>query len=240
MASLAFIPDGAPAPDGAAASAAPAAPAPHAANWEEMWSANGGLPPGTLFDISGSHALLADFAAAGRVPVGRCLVPGCGRGYDVALLAALPGRFAVGLELSATAAATAEAYVRATGAAPASFALESGDFFTYAPAARFDFIYDYTFLCALPPHMRSAWAAQMAALLAPGALLLCMQFPLVSPPGRAADDWTTGPPFLLSTAIYDELLGAAFELVEAAPVEPAKSNPRRAGAERFALFRRRA
>lgn len=53
----------------------------------------------------------------------------------------------------------------------------------------FDIIYDYTFLCALPPPLRPKWAARMSQLLAPQGTLICTQYPLGKDPRLG------GPPF---------------------------------------------
>jgi hypothetical protein len=70
-------------------------------------------------------------------------------------------------------------------------------------------------------------------------VLITLQFPLVSPPGRAPDDLTTGPPFLLRVEDYDAVLAEAFDCEEAHAVPAEMSDPRRAGAERWALWRRK-
>jgi hypothetical protein len=108
---------------------------------------------------------------------GVALVPGCGRGYDVAAIATAPAGAApptvVGVEYAATAAAVAGAFVAeqlaaaegSGGAPPAGkaevrhgdfFALRAGDF-----PGPITLIYDYTFLCALPPDRRREWAEQV-------------------------------------------------------------------------------
>lgn len=53
---------------------------------------------------------------------------------------------------------------------------------------KFDLIYDYTFLCALPPALRPTWAARMSTLLSPEGRLICMEYPL------GKDPKTGGPP----------------------------------------------
>ena len=44
------------------------------------------------------------------------------------------------------------------------------DFFAFDAEGGFDFIFDYTFFCALPPSMRGAWGKRTAELLKPGGL----------------------------------------------------------------------
>ena len=45
-----------------------------------------------------------------------------------------------------------------------------GDFFKFDARGGFDFIFDYTFFCALPMTMRPEWGARTAKLLKPGRL----------------------------------------------------------------------
>ncbi|KAI1808217.1 S-adenosyl-L-methionine-dependent methyltransferase [Daldinia bambusicola] len=42
----------------------------------------------------------------------------------------------------------------------------------------FDLIYDYTFLCSLPPDLRKDWAGRMCELIFPTGVLACLEFPL--------------------------------------------------------------
>ncbi|KAI1391613.1 S-adenosyl-L-methionine-dependent methyltransferase [Hypoxylon trugodes] len=131
------------------------------------------------------------------------LVPGCGKGYDVVMLA-LHGIDVYGLELSRKGVEISEAYAKAELARPSSynFAIENetgpltsvignakfleGDFFKTNWEKRvaidgfqgFDLIYDYTFLCALLPEMRMDWGRRMSELLSPDGVLVCLEFPL--------------------------------------------------------------
>ena len=71
---------------------------------------------------------------------------------------------------------------------------------------QFDFIFDYTFFCALHPSMRSKWGAQMAKLLTPGTgRLLTMIFPIMFPP-PTAHRWPDGPPFPVTVEDYRAVL----------------------------------
>jgi hypothetical protein len=230
--------------DAAAPAAGGAQATAHAMDWDALWRAGVGV--GERFDIAGPHACLTAAIRAGAVPAGRALVPGCGRGYDVVALAA-PDRFVVGLDLSTKCVEEARAHVSAAlpagSPAAAAWDVRVGDFFA-SPAEQYTFIYDYTFLCALLPARRAEWAAQMAALLSPGGTLMTLQFPLgpygETHPLDAPLDFTKGPPFLLTTAMYaDLLLPAGFELVSANDVPPAMSFPKRAGVEAVAVWRRK-
>ena len=63
---------------------------------------------------------------------------------------------------------------------------------------KFDFVYDYTFLCALDPSIRTNWAAQMSNIIKPKGELLTLIYPIRSTEG--------GPPFSVSLELYKELL----------------------------------
>lgn len=65
---------------------------------------------------------------------------------------------------------------------------------------KFDLIYDYTFLCALPPAFRPKWSARMGELLSPAGRLICMEYPL------GKDPKTGGPPHGLVPELYEQLL----------------------------------
>lgn len=135
-------------------------------------------------------------------------MPGCGRGYDVLLFASY-GFNAVGLDISPTATEEAKKtqadqdleqkypvkHVK-EGRGEARFI--TADFFmdnflseTHGSSEsdrKFDLIYDYTFLCALPPALRPKWATRMSTLLSPTGRLICMEYPL------GKDPKTGGPP----------------------------------------------
>ncbi|KAE8150625.1 hypothetical protein BDV25DRAFT_129389 [Aspergillus avenaceus] len=66
--------------------------------------------------------------------------------------------------------------------------------------ARFDLIYDYTFLCALHPQMRPQWATRMAQILTHDGLLVCLEFPMYK------DPTLPGPPWGLNGVHWDILV----------------------------------
>ena len=90
------------------------------------------------------------------------------------------------------------------------------------------------------PSRRGEWAAAMARLLRPGGLLVCLAFPLGAYPLGTQPDPAKGPPFQLTTALYEELLAPAFEPVSAEAVPAAESDERRAGLEAVLLWKRKA
>lgn len=128
--------------------AQPSPPPGLAQDWEATWRE--GVKPGTRWDISGSYKPLLQLVREGRVPLGRALVPGCGRGWDVLTLAQ-PGRTVVGLEIAPTAAREArELFAAAPPEQGANATVEEGDFFALE-GRQFDVIFDYTMLCATLP-----------------------------------------------------------------------------------------
>lgn len=76
-----------------------------------------------------------------------------------------------------------------------------GDFFNTEShdGEKFDLIYDYTFLCALLPSMRVDCARRVSELLAPGGILVCLEFPLYK------DVDAQGPPWGLKGVYWDLL-----------------------------------
>lgn len=75
-------------------------------------------------------------------------------------------------------------------------------------SVKFDFIYDYTFLCALDPSIRDLWASKMADLLNPGGILLTLIYPI----SETKED---GPPFRVTLDIVKNLLvTAGFEQLQ--------------------------
>lgn len=83
-----------------------------------------------------------------------------------------------------------------------------GDDINTIPTTKFDLIFDYTFLCALPRELRPTWAKRMSELLAPDGFLVCLEWPLQKSPKEG------GPPHGLSAELYEELLRKPGQEVE--------------------------
>jgi hypothetical protein len=85
-----------------------------------------------------------------------------------------------------------------------------GDFFSYDfGSARFDVVYERTFLCSLPPRLWKNYVARMSELL--------------RPKGRLAGFFLYGeetdpPPYPLTEAAAQELFADRFELIRTEPV----------------------
>jgi methyl halide transferase len=68
----------------------------------------------------------------------------------------------------------------------------------------FDFIFDYTFFCALPPSLRSAWGEQTVALLTPNTgRLLTIVFPVIRTHSGGS---LKGPPYPVTEDDYKQVL----------------------------------
>jgi len=192
-------------------------------DWREAWKT--GTTP---WDAGASPPALRSLLDRGRVPAGRILVPGCGTGYDLATLARAD-REVVGLDLSKEARAAFQASHRDL---PGSVSYEVTDFFAYKPSDGFDFVWDYTFFCALDPDQRRGWSETMKRLVKPAGLLATLLFPFEDPISDRG-----GPPWPINTALVRSLVEDAFEELEVTEME--QTHPGREGREQLALWRRR-
>ncbi|PYH46791.1 putative thiol methyltransferase [Aspergillus saccharolyticus JOP 1030-1] len=195
--------------------------------WAELWQKNENLPwdkgfpnpalEDTLTQQSATLGGPITTNAQGEAYRKKALVPGCGRGVDVLLLASF-GYDAYGLEYSDVAvkmckdeaARNGNKYsVRYAEIGRGKITFVQGDFFKddwlkrlQLPLNGFDLIYDYTFFCALNPTMRPDWALRHTQLLAPSPRgnLICLEFP------RHKATAEQGPPWGVSSEAYMEHL----------------------------------
>jgi len=193
-------------------------------DWREAWKA--GVTP---WDAGKSPPALRNLVDRDVVPPGRILVPGCGTGYDLATLARTD-REVVGLDLSEDAR---DAFLAAHPDLPGRVAYEVTDFFSYAPSLGFDFVWDYTFFCALDPDQRDAWSQAMKRLVNPAGVLATLIFPFEDPISS-----TQGPPWPINTNMVRAHVDDAFEELDS--VDVAHAHPGREGKERLVRWRRRA
>ncbi|KAI9774108.1 MAG: hypothetical protein M1840_005201 [Geoglossum simile] len=186
--------------------------------WSQLWDKGEFLP----WDQGAPSPALADILANRKdIIVGtsrvsgrrkRALVAGCGRGYDVLLLASY-GFDVYGLDISESAIKACEKFAEENkdmypvmdetfGAGKATFI--SCDFFSkdwekeIRGGATFELIYDYTFLSAIELAQRPAWALRYKELLSDTtpARLICLEYPTHKDPAER------GPPFALPPKIY--------------------------------------
>ncbi|CAK0786945.1 hypothetical protein CVIRNUC_010159 [Coccomyxa viridis] len=213
-----------------------AAEAEYADMWINMWK--DGILPGQRFDKTRAAPSLVRALEEGTLSVKnkRVLIPGCGRGYDVILMAQHGATPAMGLDLVEDAVKAAEMYKDSTDASnnvKARAWYTDGDFFKWTDeAGPFDVAYDYTFLCALQPHDRKKWAQRYAQLIKPGGQLATLIFPV-----DASKDRNHGPPFPVTPELYADLLEPlGFARVYFREIEPHESHERRQGQGYFAVW----
>ncbi|KAH7356592.1 thiol methyltransferase-like protein [Rhexocercosporidium sp. MPI-PUGE-AT-0058] len=205
----------------------------HGSKWNELWTEgflpwDKGFPNPALSDLlSQRQDLLPPPSSQQSLRKKKALVPGCGKGYDVLLLSA-HGYDGYGLEISSKAleeARKVEGEMAGKGDYATREGVERGSGGVLG-GEKFDLIYDYTFLSALPPVMRPAWSERFVDLLAPEGRVVCVEFPTYKPPS------TGGPPFALPPKVYlahltrpgEELPYAEDgELLESKLGEPSKS-----------------
>ena len=161
-------------------------------------------------------------------PQGRVLVPGCGVGHDVVMLVDA-GLDAHGLDIAPTAIAMAQA---AYPDQANRFVL--GDRFATPLEwqGSFDFVFEHTCLCALPPEWRTRYEAAAYQLLKVGAQLVGIWF--INP---EMDPDETGPPFGISVSelsvLFDE---SRWQVIEDRVPEIGYDG--RVGRERLRVLRR--
>jgi len=190
-------------------------------DWEGMyrkgevyWDRGGASPP--MDQYLEQHALR-----------GRALVPGCGRGHEVAL-AVKHGLDATGLDIAPT--AVAEARVRYPQLAER---FVEGSLFDPPREMRsaFDVVLEHTCLSALPPALRPEYRRGMNLTLRRGGLLVGVWY--INPD---LDPGEEGPPYPLSVADLTVLFAEGYEIVD--DYVPDVAFAGRAGRERVRVLRR--
>jgi methyl halide transferase len=179
--------------------------------WTDIWATE--FPP--RFDKQTVCPALQYLIDKGHILKGRALVPGCGRGYDVTALAN-DDRYVVGVDISEDAIFSAnerlhqiltlcEKCVIPHDPPISSLEFKCMSFFdleTDVPEKLFDFVYDYTFLCALDPRIHKKWKEKMTQLVKEGGELLCIVYPIMEKTG--------GPPFQMSLEYVENLCAPEF------------------------------
>jgi hypothetical protein len=158
---------------------------------------------------------------------GRTLVPGCGRGHEVAL-AAEHGLDATGLDIAPTAVAEAqEKYPQlADRFVTGSLFDPPQDFYS-----AFDVVLEHTCLCALPPSLRPKYRQGIDLTLRRGGLLIGVWY--INP---NLDPGEEGPPYPFSVLDLTTLFADGYEIVD--DYVPDVAFPGREARERGRVLRR--
>ncbi len=190
-------------------------------NWEEMYQ------KGDVFWDRGAPAPALKHYLERQLVRGRALVPGCGRGHEVAL-AVQHGLEATGLDVAPTAIAEARARYPQLAAR-----FVTGSLFDPPAALRdaCEVVLEHTCMSALPPPLRADYRRGIDLTLRRGGLLIGVWF--INPeldPGEA------GPPFPFSVADLTALFATGYEIVD--DYVPAVAFAGREGRERLRVLRR--
>lgn len=188
-------------------------------NWESCYQAGD-----TQWDKGEPSPGLVDWLAAHpELPRGTVLVPGCGFGHDVRAWAAA-GFPACGYDLAPSAVRGCEAKTAGTNL-PATCRL--GDFLIDEPFEQFDWVFEHTCFCAIPPGRREDYVNAARRWLKPGGNLLAVHYFIPD---------EDGPPFGTHREEIISRFGPHFELVE--DWVP-RSYPNRTNLERMFWWRKK-
>lgn len=185
--------------------------------WEQRY-----LAKDTPWDMAGTPTPLKTYLQT-PPPSATVLIPGCGTGYEVRTFHEA-GWQPQAIDFAAAAVVRAKEFL-----GPLGERVTEADFFNSPDLGPFDFVYENTFLCALPPDRRRGYARRVHALLRPRGSLIGLFY-------YGTD--TDGPPFPIPRADAANIL-ADFELVVDSPVPPDQSRPLFAGKERWQEWRKR-
>lgn len=135
-------------------------------DWETRFAADD-----TPWERHDLHPAMLAWAKAGEfAPGSRVIIPGCGRSPELAFLAA-QGVNVTGADLSPTALAAQRKTLDAAGL---DATLLEGDVLAHRPDTPYDAVYEQTFLCAIPPRLRSDYERALIEWLKPGGRLLAL------------------------------------------------------------------
>ena len=190
-------------------------------DWEQSYQ------KGEVFWDKGAPAPAIEQYLARQALRGRALVPGCGRGHEVALAVA-HGLDAMGLDIAPTGVAEARALYPQLAER-----FVTGNLFDPPADLRgaFDVVLEHTCMSALPPTMRTDYRRGIDLTLRRGGLLIGVWF--INP---ALDPGETGPPYPFSVADLTALFAVGYEVVDDYAPEVAFGG--REGRERVRVLRR--
>ena len=160
-------------------------------NNETPWERGEPAPP--LVEYLESHSIS-----------GRVLVPGCGLGHDVRLVASM-GCDALGVDLSETALNRARAYKDPEQGSVSYQLADMLDANNGIRGASFDYVFEHTCFCAIDPGLRKDYVNAVQRYLKPRGYFLAILFTNLDDP--------EGPPFATSHAEVENLYSPVFEIV---------------------------
>jgi methyl halide transferase len=165
---------------------------------------------------------------------GEVLVPGCGYGHEVrAIAAASPASTVVGIDIAVTALTEALKYPSV-----GREVFQSADIFALPSPlrGRFDWVFEHTCFCAIPPERRPDYVKMAVSALRPRGRLLAIFF---LNPWDPEDELPEGggPPFGVTRDELDNLFGPHFNLVE--EFKPTTAFAGREGREVVRLLKKR-
>jgi SAM-dependent methyltransferase len=167
-------------------------------DWEARYQAGD-----TPWEKGRAHPALVEWLRENRL-TGTILVPGCGTGHDVRVLAADPAARVTGLDLAPSAKALAETFPKV-----GNETYIVGDFLSGSSVApdAFDAVFEHTCFCAISPALRASYASAISAAIKPGGYFLAIFY---MNPSHGGDD---GPPFGCSVEELDALFERDFQLI---------------------------
>lgn len=186
----------------------------------DVWSAHyrDGVTP---WDLGEPHAeLVKRLPSLG--PAGVAVVPGAGRGNDIAALVAAGWRVTA-IDYSPEVTELLRAAVGPEGR------VVTGDVFDYSPPQPVELVFDHTFFCTLPPEKRETFGSWATDVVKPGGRLASAVFPVDRPASEPA------PPYPMAVGDLADALMGSFELEVDDPADRAG----RRWETRWAVFRRR-
>jgi SAM-dependent methyltransferase len=133
--------------------------------WEQRY-----LAGRTGWDRGEPNPALIDWVNSKVMTPQRFLVPGCGRGYEVELLAER-GHAVTAVDIAPSAIKELRSRLAARGLRADVF-LEN--LFEWNPDRQFTAIFEQTCLCALPPRQWGEYVSRLKRWLAPGGILLAL------------------------------------------------------------------
>jgi len=190
-------------------------------NWDEKYQ------KGEAFWDKGAPAPAMKQYLSRHAVRGRALVPGCGRGHEVAL-AVEHGLDATGLDIAPTGVAEARAKYPHLAER-----FVTGNLFDPPEEMRgaYDVVLEHTCMSALPPTLRADYRRGIDLTLRRGGLLIGVWF--INP---ALDPGELGPPFPFSVADLTALFAEGYDIVE--DYVPDVAFPGREGREQVRVLRR--